>query len=71
MGRQPYWGTGWAAHGPGGPYHNQQPMPQNTYAYDNPAPPYYRGNEQQTGIEMPARPEHAYGGYAPPPPGKA
>jgi hypothetical protein len=63
MGRQPYWGTGWAAN-------NQQHAPayppqENTYYAHNQgapaAPPYYAGRGQDTGIEMPARPENTYG----------
>ncbi|KAF2670901.1 hypothetical protein BT63DRAFT_423175 [Microthyrium microscopicum] len=82
VGRQPFYGTGWANQGPwagnhhGGQHQPQTENPPNTYyAYQQPAPPYeppsYRG-DQQSGIEL-NRPDHTYNGYeapAGPPPKK-
>jgi Chitin synthesis regulation, resistance to Congo red len=76
MGRQPYYGTGWAAnHGPWAGNYPPQNNPNTYYAHQQPAPPYeqqspYREQppyrEQQSGIEL-SPPANTYGGdYAPP-----
>jgi len=74
-GRNPYWGTGWAAQGnyPNNQYNQPPPREQQHYAYESnnaQAPPYYSRNDQQTGIEMPARPDNAYAPPTGPPPAK-
>jgi len=68
-GRNPYYGTGWAAGNYRTNQYNQNQYPQappqenNYYAHNQPQqqqPPYYARDDQTTGIEMPQRT------YAPP-----